>query len=205
VNPFYRPSLLPSISVRLRANPVAVTLCLFSVTAYGVSFFLPTFGWALSGPGNALAGHVIFRLCLSCAGSGWGWDNPFVVWLANPIFWLGLTLFVLGRGIAAAVAAAAAVLLAARVALSPAGILVGYYVWLTGMASLLPAGVILATGGGKESAKDGWSTCNDPAVVQVLQKTGRFLPGSDPHVVPEKDRQARDTAIRENEDGRRGA
>jgi hypothetical protein len=187
------------IPARLRANPVAVTFCLFSLAGYAVSFFLPIVEFSFGGSANTIPGHVIFQACLDR--SVWGWNELFTAWLANPIFWLGLTLFVLGQGLAAATAAMVAVLLGSRYVFNP-GVIVGYYVWLGSMALLLFAGVILVVGEGRtEPAKDGWLAWNDPAIDRALEKTGRLLPDSEQHVLPERDRQAEDAAIRENDPG----
>ena len=117
----------------------ATALYLSSLAVYAVSFLLPTFEIVVEGRGEREYGFAAFEVSfLAFAQEMFAGPTAFVLWLANPAFWAGAVLFVRGRHGAALAASCASVLLGGRFLFAPL-ILVGYYVWLTGMALLLAA------------------------------------------------------------------
>jgi hypothetical protein len=117
----------------------ATALYLASLAAYVTSFALPAFHIVVEGRAKSDYGYSAFLLSLFAFWQPmFGGAEAFLIWLANAAFWAGVVFFACGRDRRALVASCVAVLLACRFVFAPL-ILVGYYVWLAGMALLLGA------------------------------------------------------------------
>jgi hypothetical protein len=117
-------------------------LCLASLAAYANSFALPTFDIVVEGRAKSETGFAAFEVAFfALSQEVFGGLGVFVMWLANPAFWAGVVLFACGRYDRALIASCAAVLLGSRLVFAPL-ILVGYYMWLAGMALLLAASAV---------------------------------------------------------------
>ncbi len=121
-----------------------------AAAAYAVSFFLPTYrGIRFGNPPTPYTGADAFAGAFLAIGE-WAVLAPdywvFVAaWLANPLFWAGLVLGVLGRWRGAAIFSGVALVFALPVMVRLGNHLApypGWYVW-SGSAALLLAGSIV--------------------------------------------------------------
>jgi hypothetical protein len=124
--------------------------------AYASSFFLPTFAIVVDGKRSVSCGYDAFLIgTLSpLASPFFGGYRVFVPWLANPMLWVGVALFTIGRPRGAFNAGIIAIGLSGTLLLPVEAegfrlILVGYYVWVVSMAMLALAAGIRATVGNR--------------------------------------------------------
>ena len=123
---------------------ISVLFSILVAVVYSGSFVLPAVDFGPHRRGDVFelsgtsSGFEAFFLAIPAILSG------LPVWLANPVFWLGLILLAAYRPLGAAICGAIAVLLALT-GLQPVEsqeiLLVGYYVWLTSIGLLFLAGV----------------------------------------------------------------
>jgi hypothetical protein len=115
---------------------------------YALSFFLPAFGVGVESQLDANNGFEAFAVSfLACVNPFFGGLNAFVPWLGNPMFWVAVWFFAIGRCRRACLAGALATVMSATLWLfadseSRHLLFIGYYVWLLSMAMLTVAAAI---------------------------------------------------------------
>lgn len=138
---------------------------LASLATYGISFCLPAFEIGVEGRGTSESGFSAFLVAFLALGQEYfGGLASFLVWLANPAFWIGVVLLATGRPTAALVASCAALLLGCSFVFGPL-ILVGYYVWLGSMALLAGACAVQLLWCGRQFSPIGEGTSAEPGAA----------------------------------------
>jgi len=124
----------------VRANYRSVSLLVLSGLVYASAFFLPAFSIVVEGKESVYPGYEAFVIgFLSIGNVFFGGPILFMVWAANVCYWLSIWLFVAGRVGKSFMLEMMAVGLAAMLWLFNDArgrelILVGYYLWVLGMA-----------------------------------------------------------------------
>lgn len=112
---------------------------ILSLSCYTISFFLPAFAIAVKGKTcEPDSGFAAFVVCMCSLGGILG-SVPFVTWLANPSFWLGVVTFLArGKRFLSLTFAVVAFLLGMTFVFEPL-IYIGYYFWLGSFVLLVAA------------------------------------------------------------------
>jgi hypothetical protein len=118
-------------------------LFVLSMLLYIVSFFLPAFAIGIEGKRSIDFGYSAFVIggCSLFAGPYFGEARSFLPWLANPILWLAVVYFVMGRPKQACISGFMATALSATLLIGTVHelILMGYYAWLASFVVLTVA------------------------------------------------------------------
>jgi hypothetical protein len=119
-------------------------LYVLALGLYALSFFMPTFDTLFARPSAEPAvfpGYEAFWFCL--AGSlATRWTFGICIWFANPLFWVGLVLWLLKRRHEAGLAAFLALLLGSGTLVFAVFLHSGYYAWLASFALLAGASLV---------------------------------------------------------------